>query len=244
MVQARMKDKHDSNRVKDVLSRIGLLSIRNEEEFIEFVERDLPNLLLEQQQQQQQQQQQHQRNNNARRKRTKIGLVAFDGIAGFFRFNDPLFQQSHNPMFHRQRGSKLLQISSQIRKLSDVYDVPILITNQVTASIPPIVGSGSNSFDTSSLSLGQNVVPALGLMWSNCVSTRYILQRKDGMVATLPTADGIIGNDMNGTKNVKQTKKKELRMRKARILQSVNMPGKGREVWFVIDTGEVLAVDT
>ena len=237
MVQARMNDKHDPNRVKDVLSRIGLLSIRNEEEFIEFVECDLPNLLFELQQQ-------HQRNNNARRKRTKIGLVAFDGIAGFFRFNDPLFQQSHNPMFHRQRGSKLLQISSQIRKLSDVYDVPILITNQVTASIPPIVGSGSNSFDTSSLNLGQNVVPALGLMWSNCVSTRYILQRKDGMVATLPTVDDNIGTDLIGTKNVKQTKKKELRMRKARILQSVNMPEKGREVWFVIDTGDVLAVDT
>ena len=237
MVQARMNDKHDPNRVKDVLSRIGLLSIRNEEEFIEFVECDLPNLLFEQQQQ-------HQRNNNARRKRTKIGLVAFDGIAGFFRFNDPLFQQSHNPMFHRQRGSKLLQMSSRLRKLSDVYDVPILITNQVTASIPPIVGSGSNSFDTSSLNLGQNVVPALGLMWSNCVSTRYILQRKDGMVATLPTVDDNIGNDLIGTKNVKQTKKKELRMRKARILQSVNMPEKGREVWFVIDTGDVLAVDT
>ena len=237
MVQARMNDKHDPNRVKDVLSRIGLLSIRNEEEFIEFVECDLPNLLFEQQQQ-------HQRNNNARRKRTKIGLVAFDGIAGFFRFNDPLFQQSHNPMFHRQRGSKLLQMSSRLRKLSDVYDVPILITNQVTASIPPIVGSGSNSFDTSSLNLGQNFVPALGLMWSNCVSTRYILQRKDGMVATLPTVDDNIGNDLIGTTNVKQTKKKELRMRKARILQSVNMPEKGREVWFVIDTGDVLAVDT
>ena len=229
MVQARMKDKHDQNRVKDVLSRIGLLSIRNEEDFIEFVERDLPNLLLEQQ---------RNRNNNVRRKRTKIGLVAFDGIAAFFRFNDPLFQC--DPMFHRQRGSKLLHASSQLRKLSDVYDVPILITNQVTASIPPTVGSGSNSFDTSSLNSGQNVVPALGLMWSNCVSTRYILQRKDGMVATV---DDSVGNDMNGAKNVRQAKKKELRMRKARILQSVNMPEKGREVWFVIDTGEVLAVD-
>ena len=41
-------------------------------------------------------------------------------------------------------------------------------------------------------------------------------------------------------KNKKQNKK-VMRVRKARILQSVNMPDE-REVWYVIDTGEVAAV--
>jgi len=257
-------------KVKDILSRIGLLSIRNEEEFVEFVEVDLPRILAQQKQQQQpkqrtnnpylrqQQQQQH------ATQTTKIGLIAFDGIAGFFRFSDPTYQHSRNSMFHFQRSSKLLQISSQLRKLSNVFDVPILITNQVTASIPPTVagGSGSNSFDmvsasmlaTSSVGGYQNTLPALGLIWSNCVSTRFILQRKDGATFSLDDNVGSNAEQQNvqqkgsaaggNEKSQKQTAKKnrEVRLRKARILQAVNIEKEEHEVWYVIDTGEVLAV--
>jgi len=51
-------------------------------------------------------------------------------------------------------------------------------------------------------------------------------------------------SDLNvpNNRSSNRTKKKDLRLRKARILQSVDMPENGREVWFVIDTGEVLAV--
>lgn len=253
------------NQVKDILSRIGLLSIRNEEEFVEFVEVDLPRILAQQKQQPQhtnnpylRQQQQH------TTQTTKIGLIAFDGIAGFFRFSDPTYQYSRNSMFHFQRSSKLLQISSQLRKLSNVFDVPILITNQVTASIPPIVagGNGGSSFDmvsasmlaTSSGGVCQKTLPALGLIWSNCVSTRFILQRKDGATFSLDDNVGNAEQQQNVQqkdsaagdieKSQKQTvkKKREARMRKARILQAVNMEKEEWEVWYVIDTGEVLAV--
>jgi len=255
------------NQVKDILSRIGLLSIRNEEEFVEFVEVDLPRILA---QQKQQKQQHHQSNNPYLRQQhhqqqttqtTKIGLIAFDGIAGFFRFSDPTYQHSRNSMFHFQRSSKLLQISSQLRKLSNVFDVPILITNQVTASIPPVVarGNGSNSFDMVSASMlatssgggYQRTLPALGLIWSNCVSTRFILQRKDGTTFSLDDNVGNAEQQQNvqqsvagGEKSQKQTmkKKRAVRLRKARILQAVNMEKEEQEVWYVIDTGEVLAV--
>jgi len=259
-------DDDTDNQVKDILSRIGLLFIRNEEEFVEFVEVDLPRILVQQQKQQQPQQRTNnpylrQQQQQCTTQTTKIGLIAFDGIAGFFRFSDPTYQYSRNSMFHFQRSSKLLQISSQLRKLSNVFDVPILITNQVTASIPPIVagGNGSSSFDMVSASMlatssgggYQRTLPALGLIWSNCVSTRFILQRKDGATFSLDDNVGNAEQQQNvqqsvagGEKSQKQTmkKKREVRLRKARILQAVNMEKEEQEVWYVIDTGEVLAV--
>ncbi|KAL7536380.1 hypothetical protein ACHAXR_007128 [Thalassiosira sp. AJA248-18] len=246
MVRARLKI-DDPNEIKQILSRIGLLSIRNEEEFVEFVEQDLPNLLEHHNNTDQQHHHGH-HHHQQHPATTKIGLIAFDGIAGFFRYSDPLFQgRSRNSMFHFQRSSKLFQVSSQLRKLTDVYDVPILITNQVSASIPPIIiGSSSSSGSDNTLrfsSTPEQVVPALGLLWSNCVTTRYILQRKDGMVARVPdVGNGNRLNDGSESKSTtKQGGKKEMRVRKARVLQSVNMPEE-REVWFVIDTGEVFAV--
>eukprot|EP00580_Thalassiosira_gravida_P020065 CAMPEP_0201674508 /NCGR_PEP_ID=MMETSP0494-20130426/37271_1 /ASSEMBLY_ACC=CAM_ASM_000839 /TAXON_ID=420259 /ORGANISM="Thalassiosira gravida, Strain GMp14c1" /LENGTH=516 /DNA_ID=CAMNT_0048156675 /DNA_START=316 /DNA_END=1866 /DNA_ORIENTATION=+ len=236
MVHAR-QNRDDRKERKEILSRIGLLSMRNEDEFFEFVEQDLPNLLDSQNHDT------HQNRGHRHHRATKIGLIAFDGIAGFFRFSDPLFQRSQNPMFHRQRGTKLLQISSQLRKLSDVYDVPMLITNQVTACIPPTAG-GSSLVASSLSSTSEQVVPALGLLWSNCVSARIILLRKDGMTVTVPDRNGSHDNqdrlkDVNENNRKKGTK--VMRARKARALQSVNMPEE-REVWFVIDTGEVAAV--
>ncbi|KAL9190804.1 hypothetical protein ACHAXT_000510 [Thalassiosira profunda] len=210
----------DPNETKDVLSRIGLLSIRNEEEFVDFVEQDLPQLL---------------ENHN---RHQKIGIVAFDGIAGFFRFRDPLFQHSRNSMFHIQRSARFLRVSSQLRRLSDAYDVPILITNQVTASIAPETGVASP--DPLSFPMNpEQVEPALGLAWSNCVTTRYILQRKDGMIAAMPKENASVDQTKGG--GDRKPAQREMRVRKARVLQSVNTPAE-REVYFVIDTGHVVAI--
>lgn len=225
IVCARQKIDEPNNETTDVLSRIGLLVIRNEEQFDELVHRDLPQLLASQN---------HDTLGHCGQHNTKIGLVAFDGIAGLFRFSDPLFQRSRDPNFYQQRGWRLLRASAQLRRLSDVYDVPMLITNQVTACIPPIEGGGEAS---SLLPTDERVVPALGLLWSNCVTTRILLLRKDGMAVTLPNR-----NDDRGSQNRMEVAKiKEMRARKARMLQSLNMPEE-RDVWFVIDTGDVAAV--
>ena len=133
------------------------------------------------------------------------------------------------------------------------------VNNTVTGSTG---GNGSSSFDMVSASMlatslgggQQQTLPALGLIWSNCVSTRFILQRKDGATFSL---DDNAGNNVEQQQNLQQMgivaggeksqkqiarKKKEVRMRKAHILQAVNMEKEEREVWYVIDTGEVLAV--
>ena len=69
---------------------------------------------------------------------------AFDGIAGCFRLADPTYQHTKDSMFHFQHSSKLFTVSSQLRQLSDVYNVPMLTTNQVAAAIPPIAASGGS----------------------------------------------------------------------------------------------------
>jgi len=201
---------------------------------MDFVDHDLPNTLSAQRHhhhhhQQWKKQHQHQHRQQQQQQSTKIALIVFDGIAGFFRFSDPLFQfQKNNSTFHQQRGARLLHISSQLRRLSDLYDVPILITNQVTASIPPN-GTSSSSMNP----YEQQVVPALGLAWSNCVTTRYILQRKNEMTVS--------NEKCRNQDNTILAKNQWMRVRLARVLQSVSVPME-REVRFVIETGGVVAV--
>ena len=180
----------DPGEIKHILSRIWLVSITNEEDFIEFIERHLPSILGRQFNQPQKQYQRCQRTHRSQQQYsqqlqhkslipnahdsssfTKVGLIVFDGISGFFRFSDPLFFQpsNRNSMFHRHRSYKLFQISSQLRKLSDLHNVPILITNQVTASLsisPSLVGVAVASGETGrgmpvSFSASDEVVPAL-----------------------------------------------------------------------------------
>ena len=253
--------------VERILSRIWLLSLKNEDDFIEFVEVHLPNILDNQfrgiKPQQQQQNAGQQQPNNHYPTCDKIGFIAFDGIANFFRFSDPLFQQHHlsttncnqKSMFHQHRSSKLFQISSALRRMSDVYDVPIVITNQVTTSIPSDDGllkrQSSSSSLLSSASSPNKIQPALGLIWSNCVTTRFILQRKDGLMAKISTGGNGNGelasseNDGNSDANNKNgatsTTTMLQRVRKACVLQSVCVPVES-EVWYFIDTGAVVAV--
>eukprot|EP00985_Skeletonema_marinoi_P001655 scaffold668_cov124-Skeletonema_marinoi.AAC.2 len=252
----------DPDEMERILSRIWLLSLKNEDDFIEFIEVHLPNILNNQSHGIKPQQQQ-QPPNNQYPTCDKIGLIAFDGIANFFRFSDPLFQQyqttsasyNQSSMFHQNRSSKLFQLSSLLRRMSDVYDVPIVITNQVTTSIPSddgllkrplpppsVVGGGQD---------GNRIQPALGLIWSNCVTTRFILQRKDGLMAKISTGGCNAGgsNDNGNASVIKKeggaatttTTTTMQRVRKASVLQSVCTPEES-EVWYFIDTGAVVAV--
>jgi hypothetical protein len=272
--QNKNNKQDDDDAVERILSRIWLLSLKNEDDFIEFVEIHLPNILNNQSCcgiKPYQQQQQRTQPNNQYPICNKVGFIAFDGIANFFRFSDPLFQQHHLPsnyynqksLFHQHRSSKLFQISSLLRKMSDVYDVPIVMTNQVTSSIPSDDGLlirqpsssstslSSSSFDTSSMmgGVGQNKIqPALGLIWSNCVTTRFILQRKDRFIPKISTNDdgetaSENGNSNANNKDVATTKSTTAmqRVRKASVLQSICTPEES-EVWYFIDAGAVVAV--
>lgn len=221
--------------IKRILSRIILISIHNEDEFADFVEGDLPDLL-------------HRIDdcNGFRRRRTKIGLVVLDGIAGFFRFSDlsSLNRHDEKSLFFQRRGPRLLRLSSRLRELSDVYDVPVLITNQVTAFAEQISASCPEpSSVLSTTTFGEQsrwAVPALGLAWSNCVTTRYILRRTEQMVDA--TTD-VIGYGRKRPMDAEENTgtQQMMRVREACILQSVNMPA-DLQVRFVIDSGDILVV--
>ena len=243
-----------NGEAKRILSRIVLITIRNEDEFEDFVVGTLPNLLDRMDSNRENDdcpndRQRHDRRHHILlrcRRRTKVGLIAFDGIAGFFRFSDTssLQRPAHDSAFYMRRSSRLLRISSKLREFSDVHDIPILITNQVTAFASG-VGAGSHSRTSSTHDGGQRrwPVPALGLAWSNCVTTRYILRRTNRMIdAAVDVIRGNPGGPRNaGGNNDIAVSRKMMRVREARILQLVNMPAE-REVQFIVDTGDVLIV--
>ena len=201
------------DEARSVMSRIGLFKILNEDELAKFVGETLPNML----------------------ENSKVGVVVLDSIANFFRFSDPTYQRpSGTSMFHVERSGHLLGISSTLRRLSDEYHVPIVVTNQVTASIPPLMeGVAGGNSNAPALPAAEPVKPALGLVWSNCVSTRILLERRDGMLAR-PSSEAAARGESS-------LAKKTVRVRKARILQSVNLPPR-REVWYTIDTAGVDAI--
>jgi hypothetical protein len=246
MVRARLNNDANSDDdvsicndaiIKRILSRIVLISIHNEDEFADFVNGDLPDLLSR-----------IDDRNGLRRRRTKIGLIALDGIAGFFRFSDlsSLNRHDEKSLFFQRRGPRLLRLSSRLRELSDVYDFPVLITNQVTAFAEQISAScpePSSVLSTTTFGEQLRWVPALGLAWSNCVTTRYILRRTDRM---MDASMDVIGCgqkrpvDAEG-KEIITGAQKMMRVRVACILQSVNMPV-DLQARFVIDSGDVFVV--
>ena len=132
-----------------------------------------------------------------------------------------------------------------------MYDVPIVITNQVTTSIPSDDGLTRGGQQPTSLSMPtmvggrihNKIQPALGLIWSNCVCTRFILQRKDGFFAKISHESSSklddASNDENKTTTPTTITKQSVR--KACVLQSVCTPEES-EVWFVIHAGAVVAM--
>lgn len=69
--------------------------------------------------------------------------------------------------------------SAQLRRLSDEYGVSFALANQATAALSNRSGLGGGGCSSN------NMVPALGLSWSNCISTRFILRRSESLESRL-----------------------------------------------------------
>lgn len=83
----------------------------------------------------------------------KVGLIVIDSIAGIFR-------SSYENNEIRNRAEDMRVVGGQLHKLASQFSVCVLCVNQVTAS------DGL-----------ERCVPALGLAWSNLVTTRIQLHR-------------------------------------------------------------------
>lgn len=103
-----------------------------------------------------------------------VRLLVIDSIAGMVR-ND-YATKSVSDM--AQRTVLLFKIAKELKWLADIYNVCVVVINQVTGKGFENGSSGSSSCSSSSSSGGQNdSSPALGLAWSHCVNTRICLRR-------------------------------------------------------------------
>jgi len=100
-----------------------------------------------------------------------VKLVVLDSIGGIFRTVEE--NQESDGACLRQRSTLLFRCASVLKRLSDVYNLKVIVTNQISASFASTLPLGTT---TPNLADGQ---PALGLSWSNCVNTRYWIHKKD-----------------------------------------------------------------
>ncbi|MEW5308004.1 MAG: hypothetical protein WDW36_010368 [Sanguina aurantia] len=94
------------------------------------------------------------------------------------------------------RVDLLFKVSARLKRLADVYNLAVLVVNQVVDVFEKDGGTGSAAVEAASRSArapsimssahpltssGRQVLPALGLAWSNCVNTRLFLSREVGL---------------------------------------------------------------
>ena len=93
--------------------------------------------------------------------RKDLGLIVIDSIAALFRGEFGAAQSV-------ARADALFTLARKLKQLAHVYDLLIVCVNQVAAAF---AATGNT----------QQLVPALGLAWSNCVNTRCSFRRRGRM---------------------------------------------------------------
>jgi len=132
------KNSTKNQTAKSILNRIITRFVPNQDEFEQFILYDLPSFLQTD---------------------SAVGLIVLDSIASMFRTDE-----MNDELFAVNRSSLLFQLSAQLKKLSEVHNIPIVVINQVT-------GDFSMSETLSR--------PALGLSWENCVNQSFLLTRRE-----------------------------------------------------------------
>ncbi|KAK9474374.1 RecA family ATPase, partial [Dipodascopsis tothii] len=126
--------------------------------------------------------------------RLGAGLVVVDSIASHYRVEYGLGQTRASGM-HR-RGSDIVAMAAHLRRLAVRAGLAVVVANQVSDRFPAFLHSPTFSLDYQSryfsgfdwlrptpppfgLPANDGKLPALGLIWSNCVSVRVVLKRYD-----------------------------------------------------------------
>lgn len=133
---------------QSVLSQILTHSIRNQDDLFSLLHNDLPRCLQQQKLITQQ---------------NSVALIVIDSIADLFRLGNGEDTNKDSTSISR-RSFLLFELASLLRRLSRQYEVPVLVINQVSASL------GSDS-----------ALPSLGLTWENCVNTSYFVSRRQSL---------------------------------------------------------------
>ena len=221
-----------------ILNRILTRSVRNEDELLDLVRRELPAMLRRGWGDDRNACNVHSSTASPSAE-GRIGLVVLDSIAGMFRLPD--VAKDRGTAFFARRSEILFGLSAQLRKLGDEYGVAFVVANQVTAGKaasgggPRIMGGSGGGSGS-----GGNAIPALGLSWSNCINTRFVLRRSETLssrmgVSSVGSGGGSGATNANGTQQQNQQAQAPVSMFKrwARVAMSPVLPPVS--VPFVID---------
>ncbi|PSC72908.1 DNA repair XRCC3-like protein [Micractinium conductrix] len=118
-----------------------------------------------------------------------VRLLVIDSVAHVFR---DLGETGGGVGELAGRTELLFRMSTLLRRLADEFSLAVLLVNQVVDAVTDEAAPTSSGMQLSSssaarhaaltgglrlVSLGREVVPALGLAWANCVNTRLFLAR-------------------------------------------------------------------
>ena len=157
--------KQEVNRLRlDYLKRIHTRQLNTRQDFEQFLMHDLEPILQRQRQEQRQRllELKNFKHGDERQLR-RLGIIVLDSLAGLYRIAEDDGGQDTTPSkeYYMHRSAMFYTIAAQLKRLSERYGVYFVVVNQVTAS-----------FD-------HGVIPSLGLSWSNCVSERYFVFRRE-----------------------------------------------------------------
>ncbi|XP_048341525.1 DNA repair protein XRCC3 [Sphaerodactylus townsendi] len=120
---------------------------------------------------------------NALLARGMVRLIVVDSIAALFRCEFAAKDSVLKAKYLQTFGAKLLRLSSAFR-------TPVVCINQVTDTM----GEGASGDPSSPCSAGKNVVPALGITWSNQLLMRLMVSRTNRLAQ--PAEDGSPGSPL------------------------------------------------
>jgi hypothetical protein len=95
-----------------------------------------------------------------------IQVLILDDIATMFRVLEGSFMA---------RSAALFRLAASLKQLGEIYELPVLVLNQVTSRFTVTMSQTNNSNNDTNSSSDE---PALGLSWSQCVNQSYSVSRK------------------------------------------------------------------
>jgi DNA-repair protein XRCC3 len=171
----------------------------------------------------------------------QVKLIIIDSIAALFRFE---FGSEELLV----RSQIIWKLANQLKLLSDSFNIPIVIVNQVCHCNPTVhkkltlikvsdvfQDNKGNNFAMDSLN---KVVPALGLSWSNCVNTRIMLSRTEKMV---PIAISEFSRKRKLDEDTRKLIPKEVIVRKLQVLFAPHLPNITCD--FIVDPDGVIGIE-
>ncbi|CAL8467000.1 g6536 [Coccomyxa elongata] len=108
-----------------------------------------------------------------------LRLIVIDSIAHIYR-DAADFGSGQGRDGYAERTAQLFRMAGLLKKYADMYEIAVVVTNQVMDAVGAMGGPEPASLHSGGLKLmssGREVIPALGPSWACCVNLRIFLSR-------------------------------------------------------------------